>query len=430
MAQSEKEMDRIFRDTYGRVLANLISRFEDFELAEEALSEAYVIALEKWPERGVPDNPGGWLTVTARRIALDCLRRESNYRDKLAMLEDDPHHKGYVPGPDVPDTYPDERLKLIFTCCHPALSREAQVALTLRALGGLTTGEIADAFLIKKSAMAQRLVRAKRKIKESGIPFRVPPAPRLSERLDEVLAVIYLIFNEGYLASSGGQLMREDLTREAIRLGRTLVYLLEQEDHQSSLPEALGLLALMHLHHARSPARVDHDGSLITLADQDRSRWDPSLIASGQELLERALSAGKPGPFQIQAAISALHAEAPSAHETDWVQIALLYDRLYVLNPSPVVRLNQAVAVSKAASSQTAWEIIEGIEQDDELEGYAPYHIVRAYLLRQRGDLAAAARAYQKAAGLTENDIERRHLQAEAEQLINAGQLENEEPHG
>lgn len=414
MSHTEQELDRIFRDSYGRVLANLIARFEDFDLAEEALSEALVAAVEKWDENGIPENPGGWLTVTARRIAIDRLRRETNYRDKLSMLEHDPDLSGYSPVPDMAGTYPDERLKLIFTCCHPALAMEAQVALTLRTLGGLTTAEIADAFLIKKSAMSQRLVRAKRKIKDAGIPYRVPPASLLTQRLNGVLAVIYLIYNEGYFASSGERLIREDLIHEAIRLGKTLITLLEREGLESYLPETLGLQALMLLHHARSPARVGPHGELVTLEGQDRSLWDQTLVLSGLDLLDQALKKDRPGPYQIQAAISALHAEATTSEETDWTQIALLYQSLYEHNLSPIVRLNQVVAISMAEGHEAAWEMLEPLDTSGTLDHYPPFHIVRADLLRQRGKLTAAAGAYRQAATLTENEVERRHLLSQA----------------
>lgn len=410
MTVSPEQMDHIFRQHHGRVLANLIARFGDFDLAEEALAEALLVALERWRKDGLPPNPAGWLTTTARRLAIDRLRREGTYREKLRIMVDDPTRSDQSPGPTFHEEFPDERLELIFTCCHPALSLEAQVALTLRSLGGLSTEEIARAFLVSRSAMAQRLVRAKAKIRQAGIPFRVPDREALPERLTAVLAVIYLIFNEGYRASGGDELVRGGLCQEARWLAATLVELLEGRALQQLTPEPLGLQALLRLHDSRRPARTDPEGKLIPLPEQDRARWDGALIEAGQETLQRALAMGRPGPYQLQAAISAVHAGAERAEDTDWPQIAALYDALYEISPTPVVQLNRAVALSYVHGPEAALAQVNELAEMDLLSDYAPYYVVRADLLRRLGQREAAAAAYRRAAELTENLQERRHL--------------------
>jgi RNA polymerase sigma-70 factor, ECF subfamily len=390
------EIARVFREEHGRAVAVLVRVLGDIDLAEEAVQDAFAEAVRRWPSDGLPPSPAGWIITTARRRAIDRLRQESSRADRqaraalaLARVGDaEPPEEGVVT---------DDRLRLIFTCCHPALATGARVALTLRLLGGLTTAEIARAFLVAEPTMAQRLVRAKGKIRDAGIPYRVPYQADLPERLDAVLAVVYLIFNEGYTASSGERLVREDLCAEAIRLGRLLAELMPDE------PEVMGLLALMLLVESRRPARTTGGGELVPLAEQDRNRWNRGLIAEGQAIVRRCLRRNRPGPYQIQAAINAVHSDAPTVEATDWRQIVALYDQLLASTPSPVVALHRAVAVAEVEGPDVALALVEQLD----LGRYHLFHAVRADLLGRLGRDAEAALAYQAAIARTENAAER-----------------------
>ncbi|MFF1925835.1 RNA polymerase sigma factor [Streptomyces sp. NPDC058221] len=391
-----REVERLFRAEYGRCVAVLVGAFGDIGMAEEAVQEAFTTALDRWPVTGLPPAPAGWIITTARNRAVDRLRREASRADRhaqAALL-----HAGTGPAEEGPVR--DDRLRLIFTCCHPALSTPAQIALTLRLLGGLTTAELAHAFLVPEPTMAQRLVRAKAKIRAARIPYRVPSDADLPERVRSVLAVVYLVFNEGYAASSGDRLVREDLCAEAIRLGRLLTALMPDE------PEAVGLLALMLLTESRRPARSGPDGGLVPLDEQRRELWDRALIAEGQSLVRQCLRRGRPGPYQIQAAVNAVHSDAATASATDWGQILRLYDQLLAVGPTPVVALNRAVAVAEVEGPEAALALVDRLE----LDGYHVFHAVRADLLRRLGRTREAASAYERAADLSGNRAEQDFL--------------------
>ncbi|MFD4505883.1 RNA polymerase sigma factor [Streptomyces sp. NPDC058457] len=396
-----------FRTEWAQVVATLIRVTGDWDLAEECAQDAFAQALERWRRDGVPGRPGAWLTTTARNRALDVLRREAVGARKLREAAVPARDEGpYDPDDDGDDSgVADDRLRLLFTCCHPALPIEARVALTLRTLAGLTTPEIARAFLVPEATMAQRLVRAKRKIRNAGIPYRVPPAHLLPERTTGVLGVLYLLFNEGYAATAGADLMRTGLCAEAIRLARLLAGLMPDE------PEVVGLLALLLLHDARRDTRADAAGDLVTLEDQDRTAWDRAEIDEGTALLDGALRRGRPGPYQIQAAIAACHTAAPAAADTDWADIAGLYGELQRYVPSAVVRLNRAVAVGMAEGGEAGLALVAELETEDDLAGYHLLPATRADLLRRMGRTREAARSYERALELAENAAERRFLE-------------------
>ena len=406
-------LDGVFRREHGRIVAGLVRSLGSIDLAQDAAAEAYAVAAARWPAQGVPPNPGAWLTTTARNRGIDQLRREASrpqrHREAHRMAGlDDP-----VEGPGGSEEVVDDRLRLLFTCCHPALAPAARVALTLRLLGGLTTAEIARAFLVPEATMAQRIVRAKAKIRAARIPYRVPAAEELPTRLASVLAVVYVVHTEGHTATAGSQLGRPDLGQESIRLGRLLHELLPDE------PETAGLLALMLLSESRRAARTGADGRLVLLADQDRDRWDRALIEEGVALVLQCLAAGRPGPYQLQAAIQAVHARAASLAQTDWPAVVSLYLQLESIAPSPVVRLNRAVAVAEADGPLAGLALLDGLA----LESYPPYHAVRGELLARAGDREGAAAAMARAAELTGNEVERTHLTRRAAQL-DAGRLD------
>lgn len=428
-------IEQVFQDEYGRVMAALIAKVRDFELAEDALQDALIDALAAWPRTGLPARPAAWLTAAAHRRAIDRLRRAAAHKrggGAVVSLDatGDDEADGQplaerLPSPDptpdealmITDDIPDERLALIFTCCHPALAVEAQVALTLRTLGGLATDEIARAFLVSEPTMAQRLTRARAKIRDAGIPYRVPPAHLLAERLPGVLSVLYLIFNEGYLATRGAALLRRDLCEDAITVCRVLVELMGER--QPITAEARGLLALMLLHDARRAARTAADGGLVLLDDQDRALWDRVQIAEGVRILEGALAHGQPGPYQVQAAIAALHAEALNKDATDWAQIAALYDYLIEIAPTPPAEISRVVAISRTDGIDAGLRLLLNLgRRHADWETYVPYHAARAELLKQHGEREAAAEAYTRAIELCHNEPQRIYLHRQRAALL------------
>lgn len=412
--QASETLEQVFREEYGRIISTLIRTCGSFDLAEEALQEAFISAASAWERDGAPQNAGAWLTTVAHRKLLDAVRRDKTRTDKQAEIEYEATRLQQFAEPTLPDDsgeYPDDRLRLIFTCCHPSLSREAQVALTLRTLGGLTTTEIAHAFLLPEVTLAQRLVRAKQKIRLAKIPYEIPSLEVIGERLSAVQAVIYLIFNEGYAASAGQSLLRNDLCSEAIRLGRVLCELLPNQ------PENMGLLALMLLQDSRRAARVNARGELVTLEEQDRSLWDREEIEEGVRLVETALTLGQVGNYQLQAAIAAVHAEAASADETDWRQIVALYEELMRTTSSPVVALNHAAAVAMSEGVERGLSLIESPPAKGALDNYYLYHASRADLLRRLNRTDEAVEAYRHALSLTTNTVEQNYIHRRLREL-------------
>jgi RNA polymerase sigma-70 factor, ECF subfamily len=409
------DFEKLHRKEAGRILATLIRLLGDFDLAEEMLQEAYAVALQKWPVEGTPNNPRAWLVSTARHKAIDRLRRDQRFETKREEIAKSTELTGPPEADSESEMFPDDRLRLIFTCCHPSQPVDAQVALTLRTVCGITTEEISRAFLVPVATMAQRLVRAKNKIREAGIPYRVPLPDDLAERLEAVLLVVYLIFNEGYLASSGDALIRRELCAEAIHLGRVLSELLPRQ------AEAQALLGLMLLHDARRHARVSTEGELVLLEEQDRRLWDREQILDGSRLVESALRRGAAGPYALQAAIAALHANAKTASDTDWPQIAALYELLLRSHPSPIIEVNRAVAVAMAGALEDGLALLDEIEKREELTGFHLLPAARADLLRRLGRIAEAGDAYRRALALATNDIERRFLRRRLAEMETRG---------
>lgn len=411
MPGSTAAIEQVFREEYGRLIASLVRRFGDIDIAEDAAGEALVVALEKWPESGVPPNPGGWLTTTAANRAIDKLRREKlrddKHRQAVDMYDDTPHESLGIFEQDE-----DDRLRLMFTCCHPALAPEARIALTLRLLGGLTVEEIAQAFLVPETTMGQRITRAKKKIAAARIPYKIPDASDLPERVSTVLTVLFLVFNEGYLSTGDGSPIRAELTAEAIRLARILRSLMPDE------PEVTGLLALLLLTEARREARV-RAGELVRLDDQDRGGWDRELIAEGHALVRECLALNRPGRYQVLAAINAVHTDAPTAEATDWAQVAALYDQLLRIDPSPIVALNRAVAIAELDGPEVALAQVDRLGQDSPvLASYHAFHATRADLLRRLGRSAEAREAYDAALAVCDNTAERAYLSRRRGELV------------